>query len=264
MQNAPTPRRDTRVTIDDRAPVIDRYDLSICEVLPAKTAQTGEEPPGVAVDAKVYRDQKVAGPAVVSPSFSTGSKNELLLAFVAADYLSGPNTTVTDVTGAGLNWALIKRTNTQAGTAEIWGAFSALPLSQVRVTATLSQSVVSSLTVMSFTGVRSPGEHGSGPIGATGTGNSRSGAPVASLTTTRDGSLVVGVGVDFDRPLSRIADPDQIIVHQDLQNLAPAYDTFWVQMQSAPTPRSGTRVIIDDPEPATDRYNLSICEILSD
>jgi hypothetical protein len=51
------------------------------------------QPPALAIDAKTYGDQLTASATVVTPSFSTVSKNELLLAFVAADYKSGANTT---------------------------------------------------------------------------------------------------------------------------------------------------------------------------
>jgi hypothetical protein len=256
MQNAPTPSSGSTVTINDTAPTQHRYDLSICEVLPAS------QPPTLAIDATTYGDQVTASATVVTPSFSTTSNNELLLAFVAADYLSGANTTVTNVTGAGLSWTLVQRTNTQAGTAEIWRAFATSPLSQVNVTATLSQSVTSSITVMSFTGADTSGTNGSGAIGATGTGNSSSGAPTASLTSTRNGSWVVGVGVDFDGALSRSAGANQTIVHQDLQSSSSGNDTFWVQIQNAATSSSGTTAIINDTAPTQHRYDLSICEVL--
>ena len=226
------------------------------------TPTASAQPPAFAIDAKTSYDQVTASSTVVTPSFSTVSSNELLLAFVAADYLSGSNTTVTNLTGAGLTWTLVKRTNTQAGTAEIWRAFATSPLSQVNVTATLSQSVASSITVMTFTGTDTSGTNGSGAIGATGTGNASSGAPTASLTTTRNGSWVVGVGADFSAALSRTAGPNQTIVHQDLQSSPSGTDTFWVQMQNAPTPLSGTTVTINDTSPTADTYNLSICEVL--
>jgi len=40
-------------------------------------------------------------------------------------------------------------------------------------------------------------------------------------------------------------------------------DTYWVQMQNAPTSASGTTVVINETAPTTDRYNLTICEILA-
>jgi len=112
---------------------------------------------------------------------------------------------------------------------------------------------------MSFTGVDTTGTNGSGAIGATGTGNSSRGAPTASLTTTRSGSWVVGVGNDYDNAISRTPGSGQRLVHQFL---TPTGDTYWVQMQNTTTPKSGTTVSINDTAPTTDRYNLSICEIL--
>jgi hypothetical protein len=77
--------------------------------------------------------------------------------------------------------------------------------------------------------------------------------------TTQNGSWVIGVGNDFDKASARTLGAGQTLVHQDL---ASAGDTYWVQMQTSPTPLSGTTVTINDTAPATDRYNLSICEIL--
>ena len=71
---------------------------------------------------------------------------------------------------------------------------------------------------------------------------------------------MVGVGNDYDNAISRTPGPGQRLVHQFL---TPTGDTYWVQIQNAPTPTSGTSVSINDTAPATDRYNLSICEILA-
>ncbi len=222
--------------------------------------ETGHSPMSPRLDASAFGDQSQPSAAVTSSQFSTSENNELFLALVATDYLSGPNTMVTGVTGAGLKWELVQRTNTQSGTAEIWRAFAVQPMSQVNVTATLSQSVVASITVMSFGGVDTSGANGSGAIGATASGNASGGAPTASLTTTQNGSLVVGVGNDYDNPISRTAGSGQRVVRQDL---TPTGDTYWVQMQNSPTLVSGTQVTINDVAPTADRYNLSICEVLA-
>ena len=183
----------------------------------------------------------------------------MLLAFVATDGNS-TSLTVSGVTGASLTWVLVQRTNTQRGTAEIWRAFAPSILSKVSVTATLSQSVVASITVVSFAGVNPSGTNGSGAIGATGTGNANPGAPTASLVTTQNNSWVFGVGSDYDNSTARTLGPNQTMVHQ---YLAAAYgSTMWVQSQNSPTPLSGTTVTINDTAPTTDRYNLSLCEIL--
>jgi hypothetical protein len=213
----------------------------------------------IAIDANVSADQSTAKAAVTSPSFSTTSSNELLLAFVETDYLSGSNTTVTGVSGAGLTWVLVVRTNVQSGTSEIWRAFAPSQLSNVSVTATLSQSVVSSITLVSFSGVNVGGTNGSGAIGATSSANAKTGAPKATLVTTQNGSWVFGAGNDYDNAIARTLGTAQSLVHQ---YLTPTGDTYWVQVQNAPTPASGTSVTINDTAPTGDRYNLSLCEVL--
>jgi Domain of unknown function (DUF4082) len=211
------------------------------------------------VDAKAFGDQATPSAAVMTSKFSTASANELLLAYVATDYSSGANTTVTNVTGAGLTWVLVIRTNVQGGTSEIWRAFATSILSNVTVSASLSQSVDSSITVMSFKGVDTTGTNGSGAIGATGTGNASGGAPTASLVTTRNSSWVFAVGNDYDTATARVVGSGQTLVHQDL---APSGDTYWVQMQNIPTAWSGTNVTSGDTGPTLDRYNVSLCEVL--
>jgi hypothetical protein len=132
-------------------------------------------------------------------------------------------------------------------------------LNAVTATATFSQTVLSSITVMGFSGVNTSGANGSGAIGAIGTGNSGSGAPTATLVTKGNGSLVLGVGTDWDNAIARTPGAGQIIVHQ---NLASVGDTYWVQRKSGPVPLSGTVVTINDTAPTGDRYNLSIVEVL--
>jgi hypothetical protein len=212
----------------------------------------------VARDAAVFRDNGTAGNTIVSPALSTTASNELLLAFIAADYLSGTNTTVSGVAGGGLTWTLVARANTESGTAEIWRAFAPTALSGQAITVTLSQSVAASLSVLSFTGVDASGVNGANAIGNTAITGSLSGAPSASLVTTRNGSLVIGIGDDFDIAIARTLGPGQTLVHQ---YLTPTGDTYWVQMNSALTPTAGTTVTINDTAPTTDRYNLAVAEV---
>lgn len=213
----------------------------------------------IATDVTVSTNRSSSASNITSPSFSTGSVNELLLAFVATDATSA-GMAVTSVTGAGLTWALAGRTNAQLGTAEIWRAFAPARLSRVTVRANLSQSVPASITVVSFTGVDTSGTNGSGAVGATGSGNANPGAPFASLVTTRNNSWVYGVGNDWDKAISRTPGTNQSLVNQ---YLATVGDTYWVQRQNAPTPASGTTVTINDTAPTTDRYNLTIVEVLA-
>jgi hypothetical protein len=214
---------------------------------------------GLALDVVTYGDRATISTTVATGTFSTKATNELLLAFISADNVNATNTNVTAVTGAGLTWQLILRTNVQRGTAEIWRAFAASSLSSVSVTATLSQSVCSSITVVSLTGADTSGSYGSGAIGATASANAISGAPTASLTTTRANSWVFGVGVDWDNPIARTVGSNQTLIHQ---YMPPVGDTYWVQRTTSPTAVIGTKVTINDTAPTGDRYNLSICEVL--
>ena len=212
----------------------------------------------IAIDQVKSTDRSSSNTSITSPSFSTTAANELLLAFISTDAKSA-GITVTGVTTTGLTWALVRRTNAQLGTAEIWRAFAPSTLSNVTVRAALSQSVAASITVVTFTGTDTTGTSGSGAIGNTASGSASSGAPSASLVTTRNGSWVFGVGNDWDNATARTVPSGQTMVHQYLASVG---DTYWVQRQNAATAASGTSVTINDTAPTGDRYNLSIVEVL--
>src|SRR4051812_18568537 len=104
----------------------------------------------IGVDATVTKGQ-AASTTITSPAFSTASANELVLAFIATDApASGTNVSVTTVTTSGLSWVLVRRTNTQRGTAEIWRTFAPAQLAGATATATLSQSESAAITIMTF------------------------------------------------------------------------------------------------------------------
>jgi Bacterial Ig domain/Lysyl oxidase len=212
----------------------------------------------LAMDVTVWTNRSASGTTITSPPLSTASDSELLLAFVATDGTSA-GMTVTSVTGGSLTWELVRRTNAQLGTAEVWRAFAPTKLTNVTVSANLSQRVAASMTVISFTGIDTSGTNGSGAIGAIGAGAASSGAPAASLVTTRNNSWVFGVGVDWDSAIGRTVPSDQILVNQ---YLATVGDTYWVQRQNAPTAAKGTTVTINATAPTSDRYNLAIVEVL--
>ena len=78
------------------------------------TAATGST---LATDAIVFKDNSAKATTVATTTFSTTSGNELLLAFISTDApATGTNTVVNSVTGAGLTWTLVGRTNVQRGT----------------------------------------------------------------------------------------------------------------------------------------------------
>ena len=214
----------------------------------------------ITIAATVSADQGSASVSSVTVSgLSTGGTSRLLLAFIAADDVSAGNT-VTGVSGGGLTWQLVVRSNAQRGTAEIWRAFASAQLTNQSITATLAQRSAASLTVVALAGVDVSGTNGSGAIGATRATSGSSGAPTATLTTTRANSWVFGVGDDWDHAIARTVGSGQTMMHQ---YLAPVGDTYWSQRMTAPTPASGTSVTINDTAPTTDRYNLSVCEVLA-
>ncbi|QCB96810.1 hypothetical protein E5206_07590 [Arthrobacter sp. PAMC25564] len=96
--------------------------------------------------------------------------------------------------------------------------------------------------------------------GATAGASAASGAPGASLTTTRAGSWVWGVGTDWDASRARAVGLAQTLVDQ---YLPPAGDTYWLQRQTGPTATSGTVVTINDTAPTTDRWDLALIEVLA-
>jgi len=192
--------------------------------------------------------------ARVTPAFTTAGPDELLVAFVSSD---GPNTTTRQtatVSGAGLSWTLVRRANTQWGTAEIWSATAGSQLVNATVTAT--QSVTNSydmqLVVVAF--------RGAGGVGASAANGGNDTAPSVSMTATEAGSLVFGVGNDPDRNQARTLGSGQTLVRQWLENNDRL--TFWVQTRIAAVAAAGTSVTINDTAPDFDRWNLAAVEIV--
>ena len=204
---------------------------------------------GVSIDKSVFVDGRGA---VTTAPFSTTVAGDVLVAFVGADgSLSGQTVSVS---GAGLSWSLVRRTNTTGGTAEIWTAIAPSALSNVTVTSTLGSGVFDqSLTVVAFKGASGVGVNAS----ASGT----SGAPSVGLTTTKAGSWVFAVGNDYSRAVARSVPGTQTMVHQWVDT--GIGDTYWVQSTNAPTATAGTPVTINDTAPTNDRWNLTAVEIKS-
>ncbi len=186
--------------------------------------------------------------SVTTAPFSTSYGSELVLAFVAADGPSAGGQTAT-VSGAGLQWTLVRRANGQAGTSEIWKANAADPLSNATVTSTLGASgFLQSLTVVSFTA--------SNGLGAVASLSAPTGAPSVSLTAAQ-GSLIYGVGSDWDRAIARTLPANQTMVHE---YLAAVGDTFWVQRLNGWTAAGGQTLNVTSP--TADRWNFVAVEIL--
>jgi hypothetical protein len=175
---------------------------------------------------------------------------DVLVAFVAG---GGPDSSpqTATVAGGGLTWTLVQRTNTNLGTAEIWTATPATAL----IDATLSSTLAVYGQHQSFTVMTVAGASGIGAVaGATGL----TGPPRVQLVTTRAGSLVFGIGNDWDHAVARGVPAGQSLAHQ---YLSPVEDTFWVQRLDAAV-AAGTAVALENPAPTTDRWNYSAIEIV--
>lgn len=207
----------------------------------------------ITVDKQVTTNQTSKGTSITSPALSTTSANELLVAFVSSDGPASSAQSFSTVTGGGLSWTLRKRVNTQAGTSEIWTAAAPNTVNNITVKATRANgSYVGSITVVAFKNANI------GAIGATGGANAASGAPAASLTATQTGSVVWGVGNDWDGATNRTVGAGQTLANQYLANVG---DTFWVQYKTGISTASQV-VTINDTAPVNHRWNLATVEIL--
>ena len=210
---------------------------------------------GFAVDASVATHQGSPSSSITSGTITTSAPNELVVAFITSD---GPTQaggqTFSSVSGGNLTWKLRERSNTQAGTAEIWAAAAPNPFTTVAVTATRSSGAYGgSIKVVALAGADT------GLTGAVGGASAASGAPSVSLTSTRTGSWVWGVGNDWDRALARTVGGGQTLSDQ---YLAPAGDTYWVQSQTASGNTAGSSVTLNDTAPTGDRWDFAAIEIL--
>jgi predicted secreted Zn-dependent protease len=209
---------------------------------------------GLMVNASVKTHESSPAKTITSGALSTTTGNELLVAFLASDGPKGGGTqTFSSVTGAGVTWKLAQRTNTQAGTAEIWTAVAPSPLTNATVTATRgSGSFTGNIDVVAFSGADTT------TAGAVGTASAASGQPSVSLTTTSPGSWVWAVGDDWDNASSRTVGAGQTKFDEFL---AGSGDTFWTQSQTAPGNAAGTKVTLNDTAPTTDRWDMAAIEI---
>lgn len=204
---------------------------------------------GLAVD-KV-ENASGSGPVTTSP-FSTMAAGETLVAFVDSDGPTGAAMQTATVSGAGLAWSLVKRSNSQSGDAEIWAASSPTVLTNATVTSTpAAPGFDELLTVVSFVG--------SGGVGASGAAAGATGAPTLHLTSTAAGSLAFATGTDFDSASARSLGSGQSLVSQWVDS--GSGNTFWTQDTSAPIGASGQPITLGDVTPTTDEWDLAGIEV---
>jgi hypothetical protein len=189
---------------------------------------------------------------LTAPALTTSEAGEQLLAFVSQDGPLGTAQTST-VSGGGLTWTLVKRSNTQAGTSEVWTARANTVLNAAVIKATPSRTGYDGLLhVMAFKGAS-----GTAVAGAAG---AATGAPDIYLPGIQTGSWVFAVGNDWDRAVARTPVSGQVLQHQWIDSAAG--DTFWVQSLAAPTAAPGL-VTIHDNAPTTDRWNYAAVELVA-
>jgi hypothetical protein len=213
------------------------------------TVDNSAPPPAtIAIDRQVVRH---ATGTLTSPALTTPTAGDAVLAFVAYDGPNGAGTQSATVTGAGLTWTLVKRSNTQAGTSEIWSAKATGVLTNQTVTATpLRSGYDGSLTVIAFRNAA-----GTGVAGAAG---APSGAPDIYLPGIPAASWVFAVGNDWDRAVAHTPVAGQVLQEQWIDTAKG--DTFWVQSTTAPSTAPGL-VTIHDNAPTNDRWNYAAVEV---
>ncbi|HUI49197.1 MAG TPA: lysyl oxidase family protein, partial [Acidimicrobiia bacterium] len=186
-----------------------------------------------------------------TPAFNTSAPNELLVAFVSARS-SVPTQTAT-VSGGGLTWTLARRTNTQAGTAEVWTAMATAQLSNAVISSSLSATgYQQSLSVYAI--------QGAAGIGATASASGATGGPGLSLTTTTPDSWVMAVGDTPNVSVPHVPAPGITMVHQDVDVINQS--TSWVEAPSGPTAAAGTQVNFADSYPTGLPWNETAIELL--
>jgi hypothetical protein len=148
------------------------------------------------------------------------------LCFIAYDGPNVPTGQRSTVTGGGLNWTLVKRSDSQSGVSEIWTAKASSQLANATVTATpLKAGYDGLLDVIAF-------RNASG-VNVAGATRAPTGAPDISLPGVQPGSWVFGVGNDWDRAVARTRVSGQVLQHQWVDT--GTGDTFWVQSTAAST-----------------------------
>jgi hypothetical protein len=208
---------------------------------------SGPPPAKIAIETK---SSKHGRSKIKTSEITTAHRGDLLLALVAFD---GPkaSTQSAKVSGAGLTWTLVKRSNTQHGASEVWSARATQTVRKQRITARAAHSGYDGMvTVLALRNAA-----GTGVAGAAGAPR---GAPSIYLPAVGDASWVFAVGNDWDRAVGRVPVSGQVLQHQWRDSKAKS--TFWAQSTAKPTTQSGL-VTIADKSPTTDRWNYTAVEV---
>src|SRR5262245_7722084 len=244
---------DTRTVADGQhtltAAATDSFNLTGTSSPVTVTVDNSHPAQTITIDATVFRD---GSDIMTTPAFSTTTPSALLVAFVGYDG-PWPGTQTATVSGGGLSWTLVQRSNAQGGTSEIWTARANSTLTNVTATSQPGvRGYSGSVVVVAFTNAAG--------IGIVGKASAPSGAPDIFLPGVSAGNWVFAVGNDWDRATARTPVGGQVLVHQRIDT--GVGDTFWVQSTAAPSTASGL-VTIHDTSPTTDQWNYAAVEIVA-
>jgi hypothetical protein len=213
-----------------------------------KVDNSAPPPATISIDASVNRR---ARGTLTAPALTTATAGDEIVAFVSQDGPGGAAAQRTTVSGGGLTWSLVKRSDTQSGVSEIWAAKAPGKLAGATVSAApLRGGYDGMLTVMAFKNAA-----GVGVAGATG---GPSGAPDIYLPGVQPGSWVFAAGNDWDRATARTPVSGQTLQQQWLDT--GTGDTFWVQSTAAPNAALDL-VTIHDSAPTADQWNYVAVEV---
>ena len=194
------------------------------------------------------------GKTVATQRFTTAEAGEQLFAFVSAGGPSGKPQTA-KVSGGGVKWKLVRRSDSQPGTAEIWAAEAKKALKSKFVKSTLKlKGYNQQLTVIAV--------QMSDGVGSSVAASAAGGSPEATLTTTEAGTLVYAVGEDSTAAAARTLASNQVLLSEDLDTAKG--NTFWSQYQGATTGPLGEIVTLADTAPSGDAWNMAAVEVLGD
>lgn len=252
---APVPVTNGTATLSTTSLTVDTHSLSAA-FTPAQPGllRSASNPVSVQVipaGVNVEQAYNQTGTGTVSTALYTTGPG-LLLAFAGSDGPSQKQSTT--ITSAGLTWTLVRRADSQGGTAEIWSAFAPSSPSGLTVTSTPRlDGYDQQLTVLVLTGATTVGAS-AGAGGSAGVGH-------VSVTTTASGSQVYGVGEDYTNAQSRTVASGQRLFSQWVDTAAG--DTFWTQGTYGPTSPAGTKVTLSDTAPTGDTWNMAAVEVLA-
>ena len=203
------------------------------------------------VDKMVFSEGASTAGRRTTAAFSTTTAGDVLVAFAASDGPAAGNAQSLTVSGAGLTWTRAQRAATKFGTSEIWTATASSVLTNVTVSSVQSSpNFHQSLTVIAFSGVAGVGaSNAGGGVGATS----------VSLIAQAAGSVVYGVGNDWDRAAARSIPAGQTKVHEFVDTAVG--DTFWVQALSGTTSAAGATVALSTSAPINDQWNFAAVEL---